>query len=238
MKLSVIVPVYNERHTVVQLLRQVAAVALDKEIIVVNDGSSDGSGELLDSLEMDGLRVIHHERNQGKGAAIRTALDQVTGEVVIIQDADLEYDPTEYPLLIEPIAKGRARVVYGSRILKKENPASSRRFYWGGRLVTLVTNLLYGSKLTDEPTCYKVFARQVIDEIPLTCTAFEFCPEVTAKVLGRGIEILEVPISYHPRSHSQGKKINAFDGIQAIWVLLKLRFSPQLKAKKPPRATD
>ncbi len=232
MKLSVIVPVYNEAETLAKLLRRVAAVPVDKEIIAVDDGSSDGSGELLDSLDLPGLRVIHHRRNQGKGMAIRTALKHITGEVVIIQDADLEYDPEEYPQLLEPIIEGWAKVVYGSRILKRDNPASSRSFYWGGRLVTLVTNLLYGSKLTDEPTCYKLFTREVIEDIPLSCVSFEFCPEVTAKVLGRGIDIVEVPISYHPRGHGQGKKIKARDGLQAVAVLLRLRFSRELRASQ------
>ena len=222
MKVSVIIPVLNERETILQVLERVAAVPVEKEIIVVDDGSSDGTGELL--AQRDDITLVRHPRNRGKGAAVRSGLAHVSGDIVLIQDADLEYDPEEYPQLIAPITQGRARVVYGSRLLKTKNPRSSRAFYWGGRLVTLATNLLYGSRLTDEPTCYKVFATEVIRNLPFEGDGFEWEPEITARILKRGIAIFEVPISYHPRRPDQGKKIRPWDGIKAILTLLRWRF--------------
>jgi glycosyltransferase involved in cell wall biosynthesis len=224
-KLSVIIPCFNERRTILSVLERVQRVDLEKEVIVVDDGSSDGTREILAQLDgrFPGVRVFFGERNRGKGAAIRAGLEQATGEIVIIQDADLEYDPEEYPTIVAPILAGQAQVVYGSRNMRR-NPHHSFAFYWGGRLVTLVANLLYGSRLTDEATCYKAFLRPVIQRLNLNSTGFEFCPEVTAKVLRRGYAIREVPIAYHPRSHDQGKKIRARDGLLAIWTLLKYRF--------------
>lgn len=225
MKVSVIVPVFNERGTVAELLARVAAVPVDKEIIAVDDGSTDGSREILAGLAIDGLRVVLHPQNRGKGGAVRTGIEHSHGDIVLVQDADLELEPAEIPLLIEPIVAGRAQVVYGSRILKPDNPSPNSPFYWGGRLVTAVCNLLYGSRLTDEPTCYKVFRSDLIRRIGYLADGFEWEPEITAKLLRRGVEIVEVPISYHPRTTAQGKKLRAKDGLLAVWMLLKLRFS-------------
>ena len=228
MKLSVIVPVYNEAMTIAQVIERVLKVELgdiEKEIIVVNDGSTDGTDAILDSLVIrrpNPLKIVHHEQNRGKGAAIRTALEHVTGDVVITQDADLEYDPQEYPVLLAPFEDPAVQVVYGSRNLRW-NPRSSWSFYWGGRLLSWTANLLYGSHITDEPTGYKAFRADLLRSLDLQSDGFEFCPEVTGKVLRRGIEIHEVPISYRPRSFDEGKKINWRDGLRAIWTLLKYR---------------
>jgi dolichol-phosphate mannosyltransferase len=227
-KLSVIIPVYNEAATVAQVVERVQAVKLggvEKEVIVVNDGSTDGTDAVLAPLVArwpNPLKIVHHERNRGKGAAICTALEHVTGDVVITQDADLEYDPQEYPNLLAPFEDPAVQVVYGSRNLRR-NPRSSWSFYWGGRLVSWVANILYGSHITDEATGYKVLRTDLLRSLNLQSTGFEFCPEVTSKVLRRGIEIHEVPISYRPRSFGEGKKINWRDGLRAIWTLLKYR---------------
>lgn len=225
-KLSVIIPVYNERDTIQEILDRVLGIDLEKEVIVVDDGSVDGTGDILSRLAISldhTVKVIQHTHNQGKGAAIRTGLAHVTGDVIIIQDADLEYDPAQYPQLIRPIRERRAQVVYGSRNLSR-NPRSSWTFYWGGRLLSWITNLLYGSDITDEATGYKVFRTEVLKSLSLESTGFEFCPEVTAKVLRKGIRIYEVTISYTPRSHREGKKIRWKDGLIAIWTLVKYRF--------------
>jgi len=224
-KLSIIMPVYNERDTVREVIESVlgAPLTLEKELVVVDDGSTDGTSEILDALDLSRVKVIRQVPNQGKGAALRRGLREATGDIVIIQDADMEYDPRDYQKLIDPIVSGEATVVYGSRQLG-ENTFSYRRFYFGGLFLSWLTNLLYGSDITDEPTCYKVFRKDVIDSIELKCKRFEFCPEVTAKVLKRGIKIVERPISYNPRSISEGKKINWKDGVEAILTLLKYRF--------------
>ncbi|MFH1033237.1 MAG: glycosyltransferase family 2 protein [Pseudomonadota bacterium] len=221
--LSVIIPAYNEEAFIATLIARVRAVALDKEIIVVDDGSADATAAIVEGLAGPDLTLIRHGRNRGKGAAIRSGLARASGQVVIIQDADLEYDPEDYHAVAGPIMEGRARVVYGSRLMKAGNSYSYLSFYWGGRLVSLVTNLLYGSHITDEPTCYKAFETPLLKGLDLTCTGFEFCPEVTGKLLKRGIPILEVPISYTPRDKGHGKKITFRDGLEAIWVLLKIR---------------
>lgn len=226
MKLSIIVPVYNEDKTIGKLIRIIKGVDLKgikKEIIVVDDSSKDKTVEKLKKI--NGIKLILHRKNLGKGAAIRTGIKYVTGDVVIIQDADLEYDPNDYYKLIKPIIERKAEVVYGSRRLKKENKKHSGiSFYLGGLILTAIVNLLYGIKITDEPTCYKVFRVDILKEINLKCNRFEFCPEVTAKVAKKGIKIYEIPISYFPRSIKQGKKIKWRDGIDAIWTLLKYRF--------------
>ena len=228
MKISVIIPVYNEAATITQVIERVLEVKLDdvgKEIVVVNDGSTDETDAVLASLAArwpNSLKVVHHERNRGKGAAIRTALEHVTGDIVITQDADLEYDPQEYPRLLAPFEDPAVQVVYGSRNLRR-NPHSSWSFYWGGRLLSWIANLLYGSRITDEATGYKVFRADLLRSLDLQSHGFEFCPEVTSKILRRGIRIHEVPISYQPRSFAEGKKINWRDGLQAIWTLLKYR---------------
>jgi glycosyltransferase involved in cell wall biosynthesis len=222
-KLSVIVPVYNERATLETTLRRVLAVDLDKEVIAVDDGSTDGSGEILDRMREEGVIVVHQPRNMGKGMAIRTAIGHVTGEIAIIQDADGEYEPQEYPSLIQPIVEGRAAVVYGSRFRGRvEGMRWPNRLI--NRLLAWMANLLFGARITDEATCYKVFKTEVLKELPLRCTGFEFCPEITARVLKRGYRIVEVPISYRARTHEEGKKINWRDGVRAIWTLLRYRF--------------
>ena len=225
LKLSVIIPVYNEVETLTELVERVQAVSLNKELILVDDGSTDGSRELLKSWECNlaaNVKIIYHPENQGKGAAIATGLSLVTGDLVIIQDADLEYDPQDYYKLVEPFLDSEVRVVYGSRNLQR-NPRSTFSFYWGGRLLSWVANLLYGAHITDEATCYKVFRTDLLKELGVESTGFEFCPEMTGKVLRRKIPILEVPISYHPRLWEEGKKIKWYDGLTAIWVLLKYR---------------
>jgi len=229
LRLSVLVPVYNERETVIPILEKVLAVELPKEVILVDDGSTDGSAELLSDFARTHpeVTVLRHSCNRGKGAAIRTALSHATGDVVVIQDADLEYDPQDFPRLLAPIARGEADMVYGSRI-RGRNPMSYLRYYLGGRLVSLAASLLYGRWITDEPTCYKMIRRDVLADVDLESEGFEFCPEVTAKLLRAGARYREVPIRYYPRSIAEGKKIRARDGLIAVWTLLKLRLCRRL----------
>jgi glycosyltransferase involved in cell wall biosynthesis len=224
-KLSVIIPVYNEQTTLAEMITRVRATGLAFEIIVVDDGSGDDSPFILTRLQYDGqpsLRLRRHERNRGKGAAIRTGLEVVSGDLVLVQDADLEYDPADYAALLAPFADPSVQVVYGSRNLQR-NPKSSLTFYWGGRLLSWITNWLYGSRITDEATGYKVIKTALLRDIGLETDGFEFCPEVTAKLLRRGVAIREVPIAYTPRSWDQGKKIQWYDGAIAIWTLIRYR---------------
>jgi len=224
MKLSVLMPVYNESKTLETIINKIQAVPLEKEIIIVDDCSSDDSREILKNyINLPGFKIIFHEKNIGKGGSIITAINQIEGDIVIIQDADLEYDPDDYLKLIKPIENKETKVVYGSRLLKKNNKKGYNMFLLGGVLVTFVTNLLFGLKLTDEPTCYKVFDAELLKSIDLKCKRFEFCPEVTAKIAKRGIKIPEIPINYYPRSILEGKKIKWTDGLSAIWTLIKFR---------------
>jgi glycosyltransferase involved in cell wall biosynthesis len=221
LKLSILIPVYNERATILDILARVQAVPYEKEIIAVDDGSTDGTRELL--AQAQGVTVLYHDCNRGKGAAIQTALAHATGDIVVIQDADLEYDPRDYKQLIEPIIEGRAKVVYGSRFL---GPRMAM-FFWhmvANKALTLMTNILYDAILSDMETGYKAFRADVIKGMRLRSHRFDFEPEVTAKVLKRGIRIFEVPISYYGREYSEGKKIGVKDGFIAIWTLLKYRF--------------
>jgi glycosyltransferase involved in cell wall biosynthesis len=224
-RLSVLVPAYNEAATIGRMLDAVYErnKGKDLEVIVVDDGSTDGTYEAALKAARPGTKVLRHERNSGKGAGVITALAHATGDYVIIQDADLEYDPADYDLLLKPMLEGTAEVVYGSRLMKSD-ARSYHRYYWGGRLVSLWTNILYGSRLTDEPTCYKLFKTSFLRSLDLKCPGFEFCPEATAKTLKRGVKILELPINYHPRKMEEGKKIRWTDGVIALWTLLRLRF--------------
>ncbi len=241
---SVLMPVYNEAATLRMIINQVRlmhdfdleiqplmgespreVVHLHQEIIAVDDGSVDNSLELLRMAEAEGLlTVVQHEKNQGKGAAIRTAIQHATGDILLIQDADMEYDPRDYPLLLQPILEGRTQVVYGSRFLGGPRKAMLYRHMLGNKLLTFLTNLLYDSILTDMETCYKVFRREVLEGVPLHARRFELEPEITAKILKRGYRIYEVPISYTGREYEEGKNITWKDAFPAIWALIKYRF--------------
>ena len=219
--LSVIVPVYNEVLHLEELLEAISAAPVQKEIVVVDDGSTDGTREKLLALPpAEGFTILFHEKNCGKGAAIRTALRFAHGKYVLIQDSDLEYDPQDYAALIAPLERGQANVVYGVR---PDRPERGLRFYWGAKFLTMMANLLYRAGIHDEATCYKAFRRSLLQNIPLDCTRFEFCPEVTAKLCRLGEKIWEVPISYRPRGRKEGKKLRHRDGWMAIWTLLRLR---------------
>jgi dolichol-phosphate mannosyltransferase len=223
---SVIVPVYNEVDHVDELLKAIHASPVKKEIIIVDDGSTDGTREKLQAMPLannnNDVTVVFHEANCGKGAAIRTALQYARGEYILIQDSDLEYDPQDYPALLRPLDQREANVVYGMR---PDRPERGLRFFLGAKLLTHLTNLLYGAGIHDEATCYKVFRRSLISQIDLQCRRFEFCPEVTAKLCRMGEKIAEVPVAYIPRSSSEGKKIRHSDGWLAIWTLLRYRFT-------------
>jgi glycosyltransferase involved in cell wall biosynthesis len=233
-------PVYNEIGTIADIIQRVRAVdlkvqvgygaddgtvvELDREIVVVDDGSTDGTRRILRALENKlGVMVIFHERNQGKGAAVRTGLEHASGDVVLIQDADLEYDPRDYLALLQPILENRSQVVYGSRF--RGGPTKAM-FFWhmlGNRFLTLVTNILYNTILSDMETCYKVFTREVADQLDLKAAGWGFDPEITAQILRRGYRIYEVPISYTGREFEEGKKISWRDGLTVLWTLIKYR---------------
>ena len=224
--MTVIVPVYNERSTVAEIIRRVRAadVPVVVDVVVVDDGSTDGTDQVLSAIADSTVRVVRHERNAGKGAAVRTGLRQATGDLVIIQDADLEYDPDDWGTLLEPILKGKAQVVYGSRFTGARK--NMLVLHWiGNRFLSLVTNVLYATTLSDMETCYKVFDRRVLDGITITSDRFDFEPEITAKVLRKGYRIYEVPISYAGREPDEGKKITWRDGLTALWALVKFRFT-------------
>ncbi|MFN2111932.1 MAG: glycosyltransferase family 2 protein [Anaerolineales bacterium] len=225
MKLSVIMPIFNELNTLAEIVKRVQETGLADEIVLVDDGSTDGTRNLVHGYQgKEGFTVVLHEENQGKGAAVRSGFLAAKGDIFLIQDADLEYDPQEYPKLLKPIEDGLADVVYGSRFL-----GASRRvaMFWhmiANRLLTLFTNILYDTILSDMETGYKVFKREVVQDMPLHAKRFEFEPEFTAKILKRDFRIFEVPISFNPRDYEEGKKIGLSDAFEAIWALLKYRF--------------
>ncbi len=231
MKLSIIIPVYNEEKTVEEILKRVLAVKLplkiEKEIIVVDDGSSDNTPVIINKFT--GVKKIFHQNNLGKGSAIKTGLKVATGEVIVIQDGDLEYDPLYYPLLLKPILDKKADVVYGTRLINYplrlwgENKTILPLHLVANRFLTVLTNILYGSNLTDMETCYKVFRRSCISGVELISSGFAFEPEITAKFLKKGLKIIEVPIKVKPRTHKEGKKISWFDGLEAVFTLFRYR---------------
>lgn len=223
MKLSVIIPCYNEAGTILEIIKRVKKTPWNKEIIVIDDGSNDGTAELLKTIKDNQITVIFQKVNQGKGAALKIGIKQTTGDYVVIQDADLEYDPQDWKKLFDPIKKGKAQVVYGSRFTGEHRDM----FFWhwlGNKLLTLITNILFNTTLSDMETGYKVFKREIIQAIPLRANRFDFEPEITAKILKSGVRIYEVPISYAGRDYNEGKKITWGDGVKAIFALLKYRF--------------
>jgi len=234
MKLSVIIPVYNEEQTIAEVVERVLAVdlgSIEKEIIISNDGSSDGTRSAIDDSRWAAdprIRVHHNQINLGKGAAVRLGLHYATGDVLLVQDADLELDPQEYGRLLEPILSGATDVVYGSRFLKPTHRISLRTRV-ANRGLTWFTNVLFLARLTDMETAYKVFRRHVLDDVRLRCVGFDFEPELTARLLLAGRRIVEVPIGYNPRRQDEGKKIRWTDGIDAVYTLLKCRFQPTAK---------
>lgn len=222
MKLSVVVPVYNEKNTIAEIIRRVQSVNLAEEIIVVDDGSSDGTAEIVKGIP--GIRVFSHAKNRGKGAAVRTGIEAAQGDLILIQDADLEYDPRDIPALIKPIEEGLADVVYGSRFLGGPRRPTMFWHMVANKLLTFLTNILYNNILTDMETGYKLFRREVLKEIRINSNNFDFEPEITAKLLKRKARIFEVPILFNPRDYSDGKKIGLKDAFEALWALLKYRF--------------
>ncbi len=226
-KLSIVMPVYNEKGTLNKILKKVEKVNLGKikkEIILIDDFSTDGTREILKKLK--GYKILYHKKNQGKGAAIRTGFKNITGDIVIIQDADLEYDPGDYKKLIKPILDKKTEVVYGSRFIKKGFKPAHKIFYLGNLFLSFVTRLLYSQKITDMETCYKVFTKKAIDEIKITANGFELEPELTAKLIKKGHKIIEIPVSYTGRTIDEGKKLRPVkDGLKAFWYLVKYKFT-------------
>jgi dolichol-phosphate mannosyltransferase len=231
---SIIIPVFNEINSINKLLQRVKSSAVHKQIIVVDDGSTDGTREALaEARDHFAVTAVFHQDNRGKGAAIRTGLRHARGEFVLIQDADLEYDPSDYPALLEPLRLGLANVVYGVR---PDRPERGFFYYHGAKFLTVLTNLLYRCNIQDEATCYKAFRRSTLNQVRLKCRRFEFCPEVTAKLSRIGEKIWEVPISYSPRTAGEGKKIRWSDGLLAAWTLLRYRIQPRRRFIRAARA--
>ena len=221
-KLTIVIPVFNEKETIHDIIAAVEATPFRKEILVIDDGSTDGTRDRLDAMQKTNIRVIMHDRNQGKGAALQTGFSHATGDIVIIQDADLEYDPEEYPILLKPILDGKADVVYGSRFAG--HGAHRVLYFWhyvGNRFLTLLSNLFTNINLTDMETCYKVFTREALAGVEIKEKRFGFEPEITAKMAKKKLRIYEVPISYYGRTYEQGKKINWKDGIRALWCIVR-----------------
>jgi glycosyltransferase involved in cell wall biosynthesis len=225
MKLSVIIPVYNEVESIQVILKRVQAQKLASEIIVVDDGSMDGTRDVLKKLDgKSGIRIVLHEQNKGKGAAVRSGMAAAKGDILLIQDADLEYDPRDYATLLAPINEGVADVVYGSRFLGGSHRVTMFWHMVANRMLTFMTNILYNTILTDMETGYKVFRREILDGMVLHANSFDFEPEFTAKILKRNFRIFEVPITFNPRDYAQGKKIKLHDAFEAVWTLIKYRF--------------
>lgn len=225
MKLSVIIPIYNEVESLETIVTRVQATKLADEIVLVDDGSKDGTRDILKKWGgKKGLNIILHEQNQGKGAAVRTGMKVAQGDIILIQDADLEYDPRDYPELLRPIEEGLADVVYGSRFLGRAHRVTMFWHLMANKLLTLLTNILYDTILTDMETGYKVFRKEVIEGMTIRANSFNFEPEFTAKILKRKYRIFEVPITFNPRDYSQGKKIKIHDAFEAVWALIKYRF--------------
>lgn len=233
MRVSILIAAYQEERTIAEVLRRVSAVDLgalgiEKEILVCDDGSTDGTAREVERVaaELPGIRLLRHPVNRGKGAAIRTALAEATGAYVLVQDADLEYDAGDYPAMMSAVLSG-AEAVYGSRFQRRSYPAGMRlQNFLANKMLTLTANLLYGHRLTDEATCFKVVRTDLLRSLSLTCERFEFCPEVTAKLGKRGVHIVEVPVNYEARDEKGGKKIRFRDGVEALWVLLRNRLAP------------
>jgi glycosyltransferase involved in cell wall biosynthesis len=226
LNLSVIIPVFNERETVEEIIRRVQAVqvGLDKEIIIVDDASQDGTRQILENLEAPNLKILYHSKNKGKGAALRTGFSHTKGDIILIQDADLEYNPQDYPKLLEPILDGRADVVYGSRFLGSPHRVLFFWHYVGNKILTTLSNMISNLNLNDMETCYKVFKREILERIKLRSNRFGFEPEFTIKVAKLKYRIYEVPISYSGRDYSEGKKIGWKDGIAAIFHIIRYKF--------------
>lgn len=236
MKLSIIIPVFNEEKTIGEILKKVSKIEIpnvEKQIIVVNDGSTDGTNKAIKNLPTvnPGIKIINHSVNQGKGAAVRTGIKDATGDYIIIQDADLEYNPKDISKLTKLIGNGELKVVFGTRLNRLPNLSRDEKrplfllHYFGNRLLSLFTSILYGQWITDMETCYKLFPRKVIDDMKLNARGFDFEPEITAKILKKGIQIIEAPIKTNPRGYNEGKKLNTIrDGTIALWTLLKYRF--------------
>ncbi len=223
-KLTIIIPCYNEEKTIEKVVSEIENVNLplnlNKEVIIVDDGSGPRTREILKNLEHK-HKIIYLPRNFGKGYAVRQGIKEATGDLILIQDADLEYDVNDYPKLLEPMINNGSEIVYGSRFLQFNERS---KYYWGVKGLTILLNLLFRAKLTDSATCYKLFRSEHLKNLDLQCQRFEFCPEVTTKLLKKGLKIVEVPINYYPRSVVQGKKIKIKDGLEAMWTIIKYRF--------------
>lgn len=233
MKLSVVMPVYNEKDTIFEILKRIQDVPIEKEIVIVDDFSTDGTRDLLKGINDDQIRIFYHEVNQGKGASLKTGFEKATGDIVIVQDADLEYDPKEYPNLIEPIVEGKADVVFGSRFAGNHRRVHSFWHTLVNKGLTLFSNMFTNLNLTDMETCYKVFKREILEGITIESKRFGVEPEVTAKIAKKHCRIYEMPISYEGRDYSKGKKIGVKDGFVALYTIIKFAF---YKDKESPRS--
>ena len=223
-KLSIIIPVYNECNTVEEVIRRVKTVPFPKEIIIVNDGSTDGTGKLLEKYSEDpDIKIVHCEQNSGKGVAVRLGLERASGDLVTFQDADLEYDPGDFPALIEPIEEGRADVVFGSRFIGTVE-GMAFKYFLANKIVSFLASLLYQARITDNASCYRVVRTELMKSLHLQCTRFEFEAEMSAKLLKRGVRFVEVPIHYRARTHAEGKKLKWIDAWRHFWTLIKYRF--------------